>query len=46
MERRRISQAQRGQIIGMHTTGITFKDIGRQTGYNYTVVSRLVRKHT
>ena len=25
----------------MHTTGI-----GRQMGYHYTVVSRLVRKHT
>jgi hypothetical protein len=30
----------------MHTTGLTIKDIGRQIGYNYTVVSRLVRKHT
>jgi hypothetical protein len=30
----------------MHTTGITFKAIGRQMGYHYTVVSRLVRKHT
>jgi hypothetical protein len=37
---RRISEAQRGQIIDMHTTGI-----GRQMGYHYTVVSRLVRKH-
>ena len=46
MVRRRISEAQRWQIIGMHTTGITFKAIGRQMGYHYTVVSRLVRKHT
>ena len=30
----------------MHTTGITFKAIGRQMDYHYTVVSRLVRKHT
>ena len=46
MVRRRISEAQRWQIIGMHTTGMSFKDIGRQMGYHYTVVSRLVRKHT
>ena len=44
--RRRISKAQRWQIIGMHTTGMPFKAIGRQMGYHYTVVSRLVRKHT
>jgi hypothetical protein len=30
----------------MHTTGMSFKSIGRQMGYHYTVVSRLVRKHT
>ena len=29
-----------------HTTGISFKAIGRQMGYHYTVVSRLVGKHT
>ena len=46
MVRRRISEAQGWQIIGMHTTGISFKAIGRQTGYHYTVVSRLVKKHT
>jgi transposase len=46
MVRRRISEAQRWQIIGMHTTGISFKAIGHQMGYHYTVVSRLVRKHT
>jgi transposase len=27
-------------------TGMSFKAIGRQMGYHYTVVSRLVRKHT
>jgi transposase len=46
MVRRRISEAQRWQIIGMHTTGMSFRAIGRQMGYHYTVVSRLVRKHT
>ena len=46
MVRRRISEAQRWQIIGMHTTGMSFKTVGRQVGYHYTVVSRLVRKHT
>ena len=46
MIRRRISEAQRWHIIGMHTTGMSFKAIGRQMGYHYTVVSRLVRKHT
>jgi IS30 family transposase len=46
MVRRQISEAQRWQIIGMHTTGMSFKAIGRQMGYHYTVVSRLVRKHT
>jgi hypothetical protein len=30
----------------MHTTGMSFKAIGRQMGYHYTVVSRQVRKHT
>jgi hypothetical protein len=30
----------------MHTTGMSFKAIGRQMGYHYTVVSRLERKHT
>ena len=45
MVRRRISEAQRWQIIGMHTTGMSFKAIGRQMGYHYAVVSRL-RKHT
>jgi hypothetical protein len=46
MVRRRISEAQRWQIFGMHTTGMSFKAIGRQMGYHYSVVSRLVRKHT
>jgi transposase len=46
MLRRRISEAQRWQIIGMHTTGMSFKAIGRQMGYHYTVVSHLVRKYT
>jgi transposase len=46
MVQRRISEAQRWQIIGMHTTGMSFKAIRRQMGYHYTVVSRLVRKHT
>ena len=46
MVRRRISEAQRWQIFGMHTTGMFFKAIGRHMGYHYTVVSRLVRKHT
>ena len=46
MVRRRISEAQRWQIIGMHTTEMSFKAIGRQMCYPYTVVSRLVRKHT
>jgi hypothetical protein len=30
----------------MHTTGMSFKAIGRQMAYHYTVVSRLMRKHT
>ena len=46
MVRRRISETQRWQIISMHTTGMSFKAIGRQMGYHYTVVSRLVRKYT
>ena len=45
MVRRRISEAQRWQIIGMHTTGISFKATGSQL-YYYIVISRLVRKHT
>ena len=46
MVRRRIPEAQRWQIIGMHITGMSFKAIGRQMVYHYTVVGRLVRKHT
>jgi hypothetical protein len=46
MVRKRISEAQRWQIIGMHTTGMSFKAIGRQMGYHYTVVSQLVNKNT
>jgi hypothetical protein len=30
----------------MHTTWMSFKAIERQMGYHYTIVSRLVRKHT
>ena len=44
--RRRLSKAQRWQIIGMHTTWMSFKAIGRHMGYHNTIVSRLVRKHT
>ena len=46
MVRRRISKAQRWQIIGMHTIEMSVKAIGRQMDYHYTVLSRLVRKHT
>ena len=46
MVRRQISEAQIWQLIGMHTTGMSFKSIGCQMGYHYTVVSRLVRKRT
>ena len=45
MVRRRLSEAQRWRIIGMHSTGKSFKSIGRHLGYHYTVISRLVRKH-
>ena len=30
----------------MHATGMSFNAIGRHMGYYYTVVSRLMRKHT
>jgi hypothetical protein len=43
---RRISEAQIWQIIGRHTKGMSVKAIGCKMGYHYTVVSRLVRKHT
>ena len=46
MVRRRISETQRWQVIGMHSKGMSFKAIGRQMGYHYSVASRLVRKHT
>ena len=46
MVRGQISEAQRWQIIGMDTAGMSFKAIGRQMGYHYNVDSRLVRKHT
>jgi hypothetical protein len=44
--RRRISEAQILQIIGMRPIGISFKAIERRMDYYYTIVSRLVRKHT
>ena len=46
MIRRRISEAERWQILGMHTTGMFFKAIRRQMDYHYTIVSRLESKHT
>jgi len=46
MVRRRISDAQRWQIIGMWSTRISFKPIEGQMGYHYTIVSWFVRKHT
>jgi transposase len=46
MVRKRISEAQIWQIIGMHTTRMSFKASGRQMGNHYNVVSQLVRKHT
>ena len=45
MVRRRISEAQRWQIIAMHATWMSFRASGRRMSYHYTVVSRLVRKH-
>ena len=42
---RRISEAQTWQTIGMRPIGISFKAIGCQMGYYYTIVSRLVRQH-
>lgn len=45
MARKRLSDAQRWQIIGMHSIGMSYKAIRRQTGYHYTVISRSVRKH-
>ncbi|CAG2189425.1 unnamed protein product [Mytilus edulis] len=41
----RISEAQRWQIIGMRSSGLSYKAIGRQKGYHYTIISRDVRKH-
>ena len=46
MVRRLISEEQRWQIIGKRSTGISFKGIGRQTGYHYTIVIRPLSKHT
>ena len=45
MARRRLTEAERWQFIGMRTTGMSFKDIGRRVNRHYTVISRLVRKH-
>ena len=46
MVRMQISEAQRWQLIGIHATWMSFKAVGRQMSYHYTVVSRLVIKHT
>ena len=40
MVRRRISEAQKWQIIDMHTTGMSYKAIGHQMGYHYSVILR------
>ncbi|KAK7477003.1 hypothetical protein BaRGS_00031779 [Batillaria attramentaria] len=45
MERRRMSEEQRWQIIGMHSTGMTCRAIGRQLGYQTSVISRMITKH-
>ena len=46
MVRRLISEEQRCQIIGKRSTGISFKAIGRQTGYHYAIVIWPLSKHT
>ncbi|XP_060063217.1 uncharacterized protein LOC132543715 [Ylistrum balloti] len=45
MPRRRISNNERWQIIGMHNTGMSCREIGRQLNITHTVISRLIRKH-
>jgi hypothetical protein len=46
MVRRLIAEEQKCQIIGKLSTGISFKAIGRQTGYHYTIVIRPLSEHT
>jgi hypothetical protein len=41
-----LSPADFRRFLTVLTTGMSFKAIGRQMGYHYTVVSRPVRKHT
>jgi transposase len=41
-----LSSADFRRFLTVLTTGMSFKAIRRQMGYHYTVVSRLVRKHT
>lgn len=45
MARRRYSEATRWRIIGMKSTGMSCRAIGRQLDINHTVISRLVQKH-
>ena len=45
MARRRLSEGQKWQIIGMRNAGLSCRDIGTRLWVNHTVVSRLVLKH-
>ena len=45
MARRRLSEGQKWQIIGMKNAGLSCRDIGTRLGVNHTVISRLVQKH-
>ncbi|CAG2246798.1 unnamed protein product [Mytilus edulis] len=45
MKRRRILEVRRLQIIGMQSSGLSYKAIVRQMTYHYTVVSRLLWIH-
>lgn len=42
---RRLSEAVKWRIIGLHGVGFSFKKIVRRTGHQYSTISRLVRKH-
>lgn len=45
MFRRRLSDGDRWQIIGMINAGMSYSAVGRRLGYNHSVISRLAQKY-
>ncbi|VDI05676.1 Hypothetical predicted protein [Mytilus galloprovincialis] len=45
MPRRKLTSAQKWQVIGMRTTGLSLRRIAVHFGVSYSVISRLLKRH-